>query len=131
MTVNDETIGLDVIKKVATANKTGSNFLGEAHTRKFMKKELYLPRLINRDRRSSWVKKGSKDMIGVASEIVEKTLKDYTPPELSKDIENKLLDYIKEVESRSLDYFKQAEGIFAKSISIIGTGIEVKEDDLK
>ena len=131
VTVNEETIGLEVIKKVTTANKTGSNYLGEAHTRKFMKKELYLPKLINRDRRSSWVKKGSKDIIGVAGDIVEKTLKEYSPPELDKDVEKTLLDYIKEVESRSLDFFRQAEGIFAKSISMIGTGVELKEDDLK
>ena len=96
-----------------------------------MKKELYLPKLINRDRRASWAKKGSKDIIGLASDIVEKTLKEFSPPELDKEIEKQLLDYIKDVESRSLDYFRQAEGIFTKSISIIGTGVELKEDDLK
>ena len=127
ITVNEDTIGLDIIKKIATTNKSGVNYLGEAHTRKYMKKELYIPKLINRDRRSTWNKKGAKDIIGVAGEVVEKALKNFVPPELDKEIENELLAYIKEVESRPLEFFKKEEGITAKSVSIIGSDVEIKE----
>ncbi|GAG77578.1 unnamed protein product, partial [marine sediment metagenome] len=36
--VNEETIALDVIKKVVSNPKKGVNFLGEPHTRKFTRK---------------------------------------------------------------------------------------------
>ena len=126
--VSEETIGLDVIKKVVSNPKKGVNYLGEAHTRKFMRKELFIPTLIDRNRRSTWRKKGSKDIITSAGEKVEKILESFSPPEVDKEIENKLLDYIKEVESRTLENYKKAEGISTGSVSISGVDITVKDE---
>ena len=126
--VNKETIAIDVIGKVASSPKKGVNYLGEAHTRKFMRKELFIPMLIDRNRRSTWRKKGSKDIIGRARDSVEQILQSFNPPDVDKDIEKKLLDYIKEVESRTLEHYKKAEGISALSISLPGADITVKDE---
>ncbi|GAH53223.1 unnamed protein product, partial [marine sediment metagenome] len=125
--VNEDTIGLDTIKKVATERKPGANFLGEKHTREHMKNELYIPKLIDRNRRTTWRKKGSKDIITTAREKVDQILQNYIPPEIPVEIETQLQDYIKKVETRSLEYYKNAEGISASSISIVGTEIKIDE----
>ncbi|MFX1455216.1 MAG: trimethylamine methyltransferase family protein [Promethearchaeota archaeon] len=125
--VSEETIALDVIKKVVSNPKKGVNYLGEAHTRKFMRKELYLPLLIDRNRRSTWRKKGSKDIITRAHEKIEHILQSFIPPEVDKQVESQLLDYIKDVEKRSLDKYKDAEGISSGSVSLPGGDISVDD----
>ena len=125
--VSEETIGLDVIKKVVLNPKKGVNYLGEAHTRKFMRKELFIPTLIDRNRRSTWRKKGAKDIIASAGQKVEKILESFSPPKVDREIETKLLDYIKTVEKRTLEDYKIAEGISAGNISL--PGIDVKVED--
>ncbi len=125
--VNEETIALDVIKKVATSTKKGANYLSESHTRKYMKKELYIPKLLDRSRRSTWRKKGSKDIIERARESVNQILERFEPPELSPEVDIKLQEYIKMVEERSFEYYKEAEGITSGTISI--GDIEIKAED--
>ncbi len=125
--VNEDTLGLDVIEKVALNPKKGVNFLGEAHTRKFMRDELFIPSLIDRNRRSTWRKKGSMDIITRAGMKVEQILKSFNPPQVDNDIESKLLEYIKEVEARTLDYYRKAEGISTGTVSLPGTEIDVKD----
>jgi trimethylamine--corrinoid protein Co-methyltransferase len=126
--VNEDTIGLDVIEKVALSPKKGVNYLGEAHTRKFMRDELFIPSLIDRNRRSTWRKKGSMDIIARAGMKVEQILQSFNPPQVDNEIESKLLDYIKDVEARTLEYYKKAEGISAGTVSLPGTEINVKDE---
>ncbi|UCC19464.1 MAG: trimethylamine methyltransferase family protein [Promethearchaeota archaeon] len=125
--VNEETIGLDTIKKVATSDKPGVNFLVEKHTRKYMKQELYMPihKLSNRDRRTTWRKKGSKDIIESAKEKVDQILSQFAPKTLSSDIELTLQNYIKKVEERSLDDYMKAEGMRSGTVSLPGTDIKI------
>ncbi len=125
ITVNEDTIGLDVIKKVATNTKKGVNYLGEKHTRKHMKNELFIPKLVDRNRRSTWAKKGSKDIITTAGEKVEQLLKSYEPPELPSDIERQLKAYIKEVEQRTYEFYKKAEGLSDKTVSLPVSDIKI------
>ncbi|MFX1406429.1 MAG: trimethylamine methyltransferase family protein [Promethearchaeota archaeon] len=126
--VNEDTIGLEVIKKVATSEKKGVNFLAEKHTRDHMKKELYFPILADRNRRSTWYKKGAKDIILRAQEKVEMALKNHQVTEWPKNIENDLLNYIKMVEARSFDDYKKAEGLTADSITL-PDGIEIRKEN--
>jgi trimethylamine--corrinoid protein Co-methyltransferase len=125
--VNEETIGLETIKKVATSDKPGANFLAEKHTRKFMKQELYIPihKLSNRDRRTTWRKKGSKDIIESAKEKVDQILNQFTPKELPSDVESELKNYIKKVEERSLDYYMKVEGLRSGTVSLPGTDVTI------
>ncbi|MFX1555229.1 MAG: trimethylamine methyltransferase family protein [Promethearchaeota archaeon] len=127
ISVDEDTIALDVIKKVASSPKKGVNYLGEAHTRKYMREELFIPSLIDRNRRSTWRKKGAKDIIGRAGEKVKQILQSFIPPELDKVIENELLDYIKEDQKRTLEYYKKAEGISAGKVSLPGTEISIND----
>ncbi|MFW9867744.1 MAG: trimethylamine methyltransferase family protein [Candidatus Thorarchaeota archaeon] len=127
--VNDDTLGLEVIKKVATSPKKGVTYLSEQHTRIYMKKELYIPKLIDRNRRSSWRKKGSKDIIERARDRVNEILQNQIPPETNHDTEIKLLSMIKDIEARSIDLYKEIEGITADSVTI--EHVEVKSDKEK
>ena len=127
ITVNEDTIGLDVIKKVATSEKKGVNFLAESHTRKHMKSELYMPRLSDRSRRSTWEKKGSKDIIERAREKVNQILEDHQPNKLDNVMEEQLLKYMKKVQSRTFDDYKEAEGLAVDSITL-SDGIEIKDN---
>ena len=124
--VNDDTIGLDVIKKVATTEQKGVNFLAEKHTRNHMKQELYFPKLSDRNRRSTWYKKGEKDVIARASEKVKEILESHQEKELPKELDQKLLKYIEKVEARTFDEYKKAEDLMVDSITL-PDGIEIKE----
>jgi len=126
--VNEDTIGLDVIKKVATSKVKGVNFLAESHTRRHMKAELYMPRLANRARRSSWLKKGGKDIIQIAREKVDTILKSHVPNDLDAQMETQLKNYMKKVAERTFDDYKNAEGLSVDSVTL-PDGIEIKKQD--
>jgi trimethylamine--corrinoid protein Co-methyltransferase len=125
--VNEETIGLETIKKVAKSEKPGANFLAEKHTRKFMKQELYIPihKLSNRDRRTTWRKKGSKDIIESAKEKVDQILNNFIPKDILPTIDSELQEYIKKVEERSLDYYMKAEGLRSGTVSLPSTDVKI------
>ncbi len=125
--VNEETIGLEAIKKVATSDKPGANFLAERHTRKFMKQELYMPihKLSNRDRRTTWRKKGAKDIVATAKEKVDQILNGFVPKDISSEVESELQSYIKKVEERTLDYYMNAEGLRGGTVSLPGTDVTI------
>lgn len=126
--VNEERIGLDVIKKVATSTVKGTNYLGEKHTRKFMKEELFVPKLAYRNRRSTWQKRGFLNIIGRATQRVEELLQNWQAPEVPSDIEKAMLEYMEEVDKRTYDYYKEAEGIAANRV-VLPDGIEIKRED--
>jgi trimethylamine--corrinoid protein Co-methyltransferase len=126
ITVNEDTIAFNIIKKVATSEIKGVNFLAESHTRKYMNSELYMPRLADRARRSSWEKKGGKDIIERAREKVDKILIEHQPRDLDKSVENELLNYMKIVDARTFDDYRKAEGMMVDSFTL-PDGIEIKE----
>ncbi len=123
--VNEDTIGLDVIRKVATSTQKGVSFLGEKHTRNFMKNELFIPKLVDRNRRTTWFKKGAKDMIATATEQVNDILENFNEFKISPDIDGKLKNYMKEVDKRTLDYYMKEEGISTTSVTVVD-GVEIK-----
>ncbi|MFW9929066.1 MAG: trimethylamine methyltransferase family protein [Candidatus Thorarchaeota archaeon] len=124
--VNEDTIGIDVIKKVATTDRKGMNFLAEKHTKNHMKNELYFPKLSDRSRRSTWYKKGAKDIIERAYEKVNEILESHQINILPKELDQKLLSYIEKVEARSFDEYKKAEDLMVDSITL-PDGIEIKK----
>jgi len=129
ISVNEDTIGLDIIKKIATTTEKGATFLGEKHTLKHMRKELYFPTLLDRNRRATWRKKGSKDIMVRAREKVDEILKTQKGPGLTSEVETKLAEYTKMVSERSLEFYTKAEGITASSVTIVD-GVEIKRDDI-
>ena len=104
--VDETTLALGEIEKVATENK---NYLMLRHTAKNTRKELFVPKLSDRDRRGVWRKAGSKDIITRAREKVEEILTSQKGPGISTEIDNALKDYFPKISSRSYDDFRKAE----------------------
>ena len=106
--VNEDTIATEEIKKIVTTTR---NFLGTKHSVKNIRKELFVPKLADRDRRGTWKKKGAKDIIKIAHEKVEVILQKQKGPGLTPEIEEKLTEYTKKVASRTMDDYQKAEGM--------------------
>jgi len=80
--INTDTLATDVIDKVGP----GGNFLGEKHTRKHYQSEHDLSTLSDRLTREAWEKKGSKDVVQRAKEVVSQRLENHTVKPLDRDI---------------------------------------------
>lgn len=79
--VNPETLALDVIKRVGL----GGNYLGERHTLKHFKEELWLPPLADRRGRDVWESKGGLDILQRAQGRVADILEKHHPRPLSEE----------------------------------------------
>lgn len=106
--VNDNTLALEEIKRIAT---TGKNYLALKHTVKNVRKEIFVPKLVDRNRRSIWQRNGAKDIIETAREKVEMILSLQKGPGLKPDIEEKLSEYTKKVAARTMEDYRKAEGM--------------------
>jgi len=116
--ISEQTIDLRTIEKVTKSETKGTTFLSEKHTRDFMKKELYIPLLIDRNRRATWKKKGSKDLINLAAEKVNEILGNFTEYELPRNIEDELKEYMQSVDKRTYDDYVKLEGISSTEVSL-------------
>ena len=94
--ISNETLAIDVIERVGP----GGQFLDQRHTLEYLKKEHYLPTIINRQKRERWEKAGSKDLREIAREEAKRILKEHQPEPLDRDIEEELKKVVKEVEKR-------------------------------
>jgi len=119
--VDDESIAIDEITKVASE---GKNYLMLKHTSKNIRKELYVPKLADRDRRGTWQRNGAKDIILRAKEKVDTILDTQKGPGISKDVEEKLEKYFKIISSRSYDDFRKAEDMDEAAVPKIVNGLE-------
>ncbi|MFX0057887.1 MAG: trimethylamine methyltransferase family protein [Candidatus Hodarchaeota archaeon] len=106
--VNDEALAIDEIKRVANE---GKNYLMLKHTARNTRKEIFVPKLANRDRRGIWTKLGAKDIILTAREKVESILKEQKGPGITLDVEKSFREYFKIISSRSYDDFRKAENM--------------------
>ncbi len=69
------------------------NFLSHPHTRKWFRKELYIPsEVIDRDTLEAWEKKGAKSTWDRAKDRVESLLAQYKPSPISDEVKKELLD---------------------------------------
>ncbi|MFX0058003.1 MAG: trimethylamine methyltransferase family protein [Candidatus Hodarchaeota archaeon] len=121
--IDEEALALDEIKKVATE---GKNYLMLKHTAKNVRKEIFVPKLVDRNRRGIWNIAGSKDIIKVASKKVENILKTQKGPGLSHQTENELNKYFKVVASRTLDDYRKLEGIDDSKIPSEISGVKIE-----
>ncbi len=96
VTVNDATIGVDVIEKVGP----GGHYLSQPHTLKNFQKEHFIPKLCDRDSHESWIDKGRPSMIDTAKARVKKILKEHQPKPLDPAVEKELLAVIADAEKR-------------------------------
>jgi trimethylamine--corrinoid protein Co-methyltransferase len=79
--INEETLALDLIKKVGF-----NNYIKEKHTRDFFRREHYIPELSDRRSWEQWSKNGSKPINVIAREKAKKILETHHPEPIDKDI---------------------------------------------
>lgn len=93
ITVSDETLAVDVIKRVGTAG----NFIMEEHTFKNMKTQSQA-KVMDRRMRENWLESGSKDATTRAYEEAIKIIETYKPDPLSPEIIATLRAIVEETE---------------------------------
>jgi trimethylamine--corrinoid protein Co-methyltransferase len=84
--VNAETLALDVIREIGP----GGHFLGHEHTARNFRRELWFPRLANRDTHPGWMAAGGKDLRQRANERARQILASHHPKPLSPEQEREL-----------------------------------------
>jgi trimethylamine--corrinoid protein Co-methyltransferase len=103
--VNDETLALDLIKEVGWQDQ----YLDKVHTAEHCRQEYFFSKLLRRDTRETWAKKGSKTALDLATERVREILEKHEPRQLDPAMEKELLDYLNGVRQRSMADFEAAE----------------------
>jgi len=104
LTVNDETLALNVIKSVGP----GGNYLAEMHTAEYCRKEHWFPNLLDRQFFDAWAQGGKTDMAARCRTVKEELLKTHKPEPLPKDV-------AKEIDKISETALKSCEKAGAKS----------------
>jgi trimethylamine--corrinoid protein Co-methyltransferase len=79
--VDDETLALDVIKKVGP----NGTYLAEKHTRQHMK-EIWRPTVWDRTPYDTWLREGKKGALEKATEIADDILANHQPEPLPEDV---------------------------------------------
>ena len=93
--VTEETLAVDVIKKVGP----GGQFLSNPHTRIHAMTELWSPKLIDRQSLGKWKEMGAKTMEDRAKERAKEILRTHKPPPLEKSVQNEISEIVKETET--------------------------------
>jgi len=94
ISVEDELMGVDLIKKVGI----GNNFLSQRHSLKYLETEQVKATIIDRRMRGAWEKRGSKSLIQSANQKAAELLKTHEPKALSEDLIKELKRIVKSAE---------------------------------
>ncbi len=92
--VNEETLAIDVIRKVGA----GGHFLMEEHTYKHMKTVQSQSKLFDRNTRQAWQASGGKDLATRANEEARYILENHKPEPLPESVAKTLREMIEEAE---------------------------------
>jgi trimethylamine--corrinoid protein Co-methyltransferase len=103
--VNEDTLAVDLIKEVGW----GGQYLDQVHTAQRCRQEYFFSKLLRRDTRETWEKKGSKTALDLAKERVREILQKHQPRQLDPAMEKELLDYLNAVRQRTMADFEAAE----------------------
>ena len=96
ITVNDETLGLEVIREVGHQG----NFLAHDHTLEHFKQDMFFPALFRRQTIEQWLERGAKSILEVAHARVQAILEKPSPVLLSEKAERALDEVLATVLSR-------------------------------
>ena len=94
VSLEDELMGVDLIKKVGI----GNNFLSQRHTLKHLETEQVRATIIDRRMRGAWERDGSKSLIQSANERAAELLKTHEPTPLPEDLIQELKRIVKSAE---------------------------------
>jgi trimethylamine--corrinoid protein Co-methyltransferase len=106
--VTDETLAKDEIRRVIVE---GKNYLMLKHTAKNTRKEIFVPKLVDRERRGVWKRNGSKDIVIRARDKVNDILSKQKGPGITSDEDKALKELFKVISKRSYEDFQKAEGL--------------------
>jgi trimethylamine--corrinoid protein Co-methyltransferase len=95
ITVNEETLALEVIRQVGAAGE----FVSHEHTYKNFRKELSMNKLINRQNRESWLAEGGKDFTERAYEEAERIYKTYQVEPIEPGVAQSMRGIVNEAEA--------------------------------
>ena len=84
--INEDTLAVDIIASVGP----GGNFLGEAHTIKYMRTEAFFPKVSDRRSYQAWQAAGGKDSWTTAEEIARKLLDEERRCMLEPDLKGQI-----------------------------------------
>jgi len=88
--IREELMGLSMIEQ----SGPGANFLGEQHTIDFFRKEQYVSDLFSKEGYAQWEERGALTIEQKAGQSIEKRLREYSEPYISKDQEKILQEYL-------------------------------------
>jgi len=91
--VNDETLAIDLIEEVGPIP---GFYLNKEHTRKWWKKEQFVPRTADRLTYPEWIRTGKKDCISYAKERMEEILTTHKPKPLTDSQEKEIEKILEE-----------------------------------
>jgi trimethylamine--corrinoid protein Co-methyltransferase len=103
--VTDDTLALDVIKKVGP----NGTYIMESHTLEHFKQELFYSKIVDQDKRETWEKGGRKGMLERAREEARNILANHQEIALDPKLLKELDAYVRLAAARSLDDFYAAE----------------------
>jgi len=92
--VNKETLAFEVIRRVGVSG----HFLEDEHTLKHFRKELWFPRLFDRNNWEIWKGKGGNSILERAVKKKEEILNEHKIEPLDRDIANRIDEIVKEAE---------------------------------
>jgi len=96
--INEETLAIDVIEKVGP----GGHFLTNPHTYKHWRNEMWVPKLINRERFEEWEAMGKPTMGDKCNKKAREILETYEPERLPEGVQEQLAAIIAKAEKRYL-----------------------------
>jgi trimethylamine--corrinoid protein Co-methyltransferase len=100
--VTPETMAIEVINEVGPIP---GHFLDKEHTRRWWKKEHFMPKAADMLSYPEWLRKGRKKALEYAKDRMEEILKTHKPKPLSED-ENREID---EILREAREYYKERE----------------------
>lgn len=93
--INDETLALDVIDIVGPSGI----FFGQKHTLKHYRREIWLPKISDKNTLETWRKMGSKTMDKVAREKVKEILATHKPKPIPAHVESEISQIYRRAEA--------------------------------
>ena len=99
ITVNEDTIGVEVLKEIGPQG----NFLAHSQTLKYLRKTRWMPNLTDRRNWEAWEMNGAKDIRDRARDEVRRILKEHNPQYVSEDMQREIDRVAKAAQKRVLE----------------------------
>ncbi len=103
--VSEDSLAVDLINKVGP----DGSYIMEEHTQMNFRKEHFIPKLADRDKRDIWEQGGSREMVDRARDMAKRILADHRERELDSKMHKELESFVESVRKRTLEDFYKAE----------------------